>query len=160
MEILIFNCFTAVIGVVIAQRKNRNLPLWFFLCFFLSLIGLIVILLLPKVTAIDDESTSIEKGGTTTNNHAKKIAPVIIIAGFAVYYGLSLDKERQALVENTKTELIAQCNNESVCLKKIQTNYDSCANQFISIVKKSRRTRDVEIDREHLLACIVGDDNL
>ncbi|RJG36916.1 hypothetical protein [Motilimonas pumila] len=149
--ILIVNLISGLAGAGIAHWKGRNKILWFIICAITILIGLFIILVLPKSKKSDEISDSEPK---SRKGYISKFVYAAVIVAVVSVYTLNLEGKKSDIVSLAKAELISLCNSDKSCIEKIHVKFEQCIEENLSFTKTSKLGRDVKLDKASLQTCI------
>lgn len=152
--ILLLPLASGLLGIAVAHWKQRNKVVWFFVCGVFSILGLIVLLFLPKLKDGETSNISSENGGSNKKSISPKLLGFIGIIGIAVIAALVLEQKKSDLAVQTKTELLLLCNGDDVCKGKISDKFDVCVGKHISVKKTGKLSRETLLDTEALKTCV------
>ena len=145
--IAIFSIVIGLIGAGLASWKKRNPIIWFLVCSITLLIGLVIILVLPK-NAQEGDAENKKKISFS------KVVYIVAIVGVAIVLSLNLQHKKQEVSAKAKSLLTAACNNDTSCLANLNKRFDGCIKQYETVTKTSKLGRKVNLDMEDLKVCI------
>ena len=153
-ELLFYMLGTGILGALLAHWKKRNKILWFFICAVTTIIGVVIILFMPKSKTDPDEDLSPEEIKAKNKGYVKKAIYAVIILIVAVWYSGNIQEDKIEFIAKTKADLIIDCNNDSKCKDNIVKNFDSCIKLNLTVAKVGKVKRKFILKNEELQKCI------
>ena len=153
-EILIYMFGTGILGAVLAHWKKRNKILWFFICAVTTLIGVIIILFMPKNKNDPDANLSPEEVKAKNKRYAKKAVYAVLILIFAIWYSGNIEEDKKEFIAKTKIDLLVNCNNDSKCKENINKNFGKCIKVNLTVAKVGKVKRQFILKSDGLQKCI------
>ena len=153
-EILIYMLGAGILGAILAHWKKRNKILWFFICAVTMIIGVVIILFMPKSKNDPDADLSPEEIKSRNKGYLKKAIYAVIILVVAIWYSGNIEEDKNQFIAKTKSDLIISCNNDSKCKANINKNFDNCIKISLTVAKVGKVKRKFILKNEKLQKCI------